>query len=127
MKCMRFVTGFVVLLLAASAPGFAQDPGWPRKLEKPGGTVIAYQPQVDEWKDYTDITWRQAFQVTTTGGKQVIGAATFNGTTNVDKDKHMVVIFGIKVIDTYFPSLDEASSAKMEQLFKTFSSPSNLG
>jgi hypothetical protein len=120
MKCMRFITGFVVLLLAASAHGFAQDPGWPRKLEKPGGTVIAYQPQVDEWKDYTDITWRQAFQVTTTGGKQVIGAATFNGTTNVDKDKHMVVIFGIKVIDTYFPSLDEASSAKMEQLFKTF-------
>jgi hypothetical protein len=119
MKCMRFVTGFVVLLLAASTPGFAQDPGWPRKLEKPGGTVIAYQPQVDEWKDYTDITWRQAFQVTPTGGKQVIGAATFNGTTNVDKDKHMVMIFGIKVIDTYFPSLDEAASAKMEQLFKT--------
>jgi hypothetical protein len=38
--------------------------GWPGKLEKPGGTVIAYQPQVDEWKDYADITWRQAFQLT---------------------------------------------------------------
>ena len=30
------------------------------------------------------------------------------------------VIFEIKVINTYFPSLDEASSAKMDQLFKTF-------
>ena len=97
MKCMTFLTGFVVLLLMATAPGFAQDPGWPRKLEKAGGTIIAYQPQVDEWKDFTDITWRQAFQMTPAGGKQVIGAATFNGTANVDKDKHMVMIYGIKV------------------------------
>jgi hypothetical protein len=118
MKCMTFLVGFVVLLMA-SAAGFAQDPGWPRKLVKAGGTAIAYQPQVDEWKDFTDITWRLAFQMTPTGGKQVIGAATLNGTTNVDKDKHMVIIYGIKVIHTYFPSLDEASSAKMDQLFKT--------
>ena len=107
-------------MLAVSASVFAQDPGWPRKLQKPGGTVIAYQPQVDDWKDFINITWREAFQMTPTGGKQVIGAATFTGTTNVDNDKHTVVIFGIKVIDTYFPSLDEATSAKMEQLFKPF-------
>jgi hypothetical protein len=36
------------------------------------------------------------------GGKPVIGAATFNGTTNVDKEKHMVVIQEIKVMETYF-------------------------
>ena len=102
------------------AAGFAQDPGWPRKLDKPGGTGIVYQPQVDEWKDFTRITWRQAFQLTPTGGKQVIGAATLEGMTNVDKDKHVVIIYGIKVIHTYFPSLDEASSAKMDQLAKTF-------
>jgi hypothetical protein len=117
---MKSVTGLLVFLLALSTSAVAQDPGWPRKLAKPGGTVIAYQPQVDEWKDYTSITWREAFQVTPVGGKQVIGAATFTGTTNVDTDKHTVVIFEIKVIDTYFPSLDEATSTKMEQLFKTF-------
>jgi hypothetical protein len=120
MERMKTLIVLLVFLLAASASVFAQDPGWPRKLEKPGGTVIAYQPQVDEWKDFTDITWREAFQMAPTGGKQVIGAATFTGTTNVDKDKHMVVIFGIKVIHTYFPSLDEATSAKMNQLSKTF-------
>ncbi|MGB8324067.1 MAG: hypothetical protein WCE52_14005 [Candidatus Acidiferrum sp.] len=120
MKCMTTLAGFVVLLLMASAPGFAQDPGWPRKLEKSGGTVIACQPQVDEWKDFKDITWRQAFQMTPAGGKQVVGAATFRGTTNVDRDKHTVIIYGVEVTNTYFPSLDEASSAKMVQLFKTF-------
>ncbi len=120
MKCMKALTGFLVLLLTAGSPAFAQDPGWPRKLERPGGTVIAYQPQVDDWKDFTNITWREAFQMTPMGGKQVIGAATFAGTTNVDSDKHTVVIYGIKVIHTYFPSLDEATTAKADQLFRTF-------
>lgn len=120
MKSMTVLAGFVVLLLMGAAPGFAQDPGWPRKVEKTGGTIIAYQPQVDDWKDFTDITWREAFQMTPAGGKQVIGAATFAGTTNVDSDKHTVVIYGIKVTHIYFPSLDEATSAKMDQLFKTF-------
>ena len=58
--------------------------------------------------------------MTPAGGKQVIGAATFTGTTKVDSDKHMVVIYGINVTHTSFPSLDEATSAKMDQLFKTF-------
>jgi len=120
MKGMKLLTGSLALVLATGASAFAQDPGWPRKLQKPGGTVIAYQPQVDEWKDHTNITWRQAFQMTPTGAKQVIGAATFTGTTNVDTEKHTVVIFGIKAIDTYFPSLDQATSARMDPLFKTF-------
>ncbi len=120
MKGMKLLTGSLALVLATGASAFAQDPGWPRKLQKPGGTVIAYQPQVDEWKDHTNITWRQASQMTPTGAKQVIGAATFTGTTNVDTEKHTVVIFGIKAIDTYFPSLDQATSARMDPLFKTF-------
>jgi len=119
MNRFRFLAWFLVFLLAVGASVFAQDPGWPRKLQKPGGTVIAYQPQVDDWKDYSNITWREAFQMTPTGGKQVICAATFTGTTNVDHDKHTVVIFEIKVTDTFFPSLDEATSEKMDKLFKT--------
>ncbi len=120
MKCLKYFAGFFLFLLAANASVFAQDPGWPRKLVKPGGTLIIYQPQVDDWKEFATMTWRAAFQMTPTGGKQVIGAATMTGSTNVDNDKHTVVIFEIKVTNTYFPSLDEANSAKMDQLFKTF-------
>ena len=103
MKYSKILMAVASLSILLASVAFAQDPGWPRKLEKPGGTVIVYQPQVDDWKDFTNITWREAFQMTPTGGKQVIGAATFNGKTNVDNDKHMVVIFEIKVIDTFFP------------------------
>jgi hypothetical protein len=123
MKCMTFLAGFVVLLLMASAPGVAQDPGWPRKHVQPEGTLISYQPQVDEWKDYTTITWREAFEFTPTGGKKVIGAGKLTGMTNVDHDKHMVVIYGIQVINTYFPDLDQASSAKMDHLVRSFVPP----
>ena len=101
----------------------AQDPGWPRKNVQPQGTVISYQPQVDDWKDFRDITWRQAFQLTPTGGKQIVGAAAFKGTTIVDNDKHMVVIQGIQVTNTYFPELDPATSTQMDQLIRTFVPP----
>jgi hypothetical protein len=113
----------VFSLLVTVAPGLAQDPGWPRKSSNAGGTLISYQPQVDDWKDYVQITWRQAFQLTPTGGKQVIGAATLKGTTNVDSDKHMVVVYGIQALNTYFPDLDPVATAQMDQLLRSFVPP----
>jgi hypothetical protein len=99
-----------ILLLAASTP--AQDPGWPRQTVKPGGILVLYQPQVDEWKDFTSITWRQAFQFTPTGGKQVVGAMSQSGTTSVDNETHMVLFYNINVLNTYFPSLDPTTTAR---------------
>jgi uncharacterized membrane protein YgcG len=115
-----FVT---ILVLTASASAWAQDPGWPRQIVKPGGTLIIYQPQVDAWNNFTDITWRQAFQLTPTGGKQVVGAATFEGSTEVNTDTHMVFMNNLKVLNTYFPSQNPSLSAQMDQLFRTFLPP----
>ena len=120
MKCTKSFTGFWFLLLAVSVCAPAQDPGWPRTNVQQGGTLVSYQPQVDDWKHFTNIIWRQAFQLTPAGGKQVVGAATLSGTTIIDNDTHMVMIHGIKVTDTYFPSLDQATSAKMDTLYKSF-------
>jgi hypothetical protein len=122
MKNRRTLSGLLVLLTIA-VTCFAQDPGWPRKISNPGGTVISYQPQVDDWKDYNVITWRQAFELTPAGGKKVIGAATLKGTTNVDNQTHMVVVYGIQVLNTYFPDLDPANTARMDQLLRTFIPP----
>jgi hypothetical protein len=127
-SAMRYKTPWLkilVTLLIFAAPSYlwAQDPGWPRQIVKPGGTLIVYQPQVDNWNNFTDITWRQAFQLTPNGGKQVIGAATFEGTTQVNTDTHMVFMSNLKVLNTYFPSQDPASSAQLDQLFRTFLPP----
>jgi hypothetical protein len=115
--------GMLLVILLATCCALAQDPGWPRKLTRPGGTAIFYQPQVDDWQNYSQITWREAFQLTPKGGKQLIGAATMTGATNVDTDKHTVVIYGIQITNSYFPDLDPATSASMGQLLQTFIPP----
>jgi uncharacterized membrane protein YgcG len=112
------------LVLTASSNVWAQDPGWPRQIVNPGGTLIIYQPQIDDWTNFTDITWRQAFQLTPAGGKQLVGAATLEGTTEVNTETHMVFMSNLKVLNTYFPSQDPATSTQMGQLFKTFLPPS---
>jgi uncharacterized membrane protein YgcG len=51
--------GVVGLVLATCPHICAQDPGWPRQLVKPGGgTLIAYQPQVDNWAGFNIPTVR---------------------------------------------------------------------
>jgi len=123
MKLVGTSVGLTVLLLATSVHSFAQDSGWPRQNVQPGGTAISYQPQVDDWQNFSTATWRQAFQLTPTGGKTVVGAAKFRASTTVDNEKHIVTIFGIQVLDTFFPDLDSATSAQMDQLLRTFIPP----
>jgi hypothetical protein len=120
----RFAGVFLVVLSVAFCT-FAQDqdPGWPRHRVEGGTTLVSYQPQVDDWKDFTDLTWRQAFQLTPAGGKMVLGAAKLSGTTEVDNARHLVTIYGIRVVESYFPELDPDSSKKMEQLLRGFVPP----
>ena len=63
-------------LAAASAPNKTTappDPGWPRQKTSEQGTLIYYQPQVDEWKDFKELDFRMAFSFTPKGGKEVVG------------------------------------------------------
>lgn len=120
MRTTKICLGILGLILISSSFTLAQDPGWPRQLVKPGGKLLAYQPQVDDWQGFTDLKGRQAFQLTPTGGKQEVGAASFEGTTEVNTDTHTVFIFNIKVLNAYFPSQDPATSAQLDQLLRSF-------
>jgi hypothetical protein len=120
MRYTRICVGVLGLVLILSSFTWAQDPGWPRELVKPGGKLLIYQPQVDDWQSFTDLKWRAAFQLTPVGGKQVVGAASFEGTTEVNTDTHTVFIFNIQVVNTYFPSQDPATSAQLDQVFRSF-------
>jgi hypothetical protein len=85
MRSTKICLGVLALICAVCSCSWAQDPGWPRKLVKPGGTVLVYQPQVDDWQNFTDIKWRAAFQLTPNGGKQIVGAASFEAN---DRGQH---------------------------------------
>jgi hypothetical protein len=47
---MKTVIAAALIFCLVSA-SFAQDIGWPREKINAGGTIIYYQPQLDEWKD----------------------------------------------------------------------------
>src|SRR5450432_301938 len=123
MRYMKIFIGILCLCLMAISCAMAQDPGWPRQITKQGNTLVYYQPQIDDWKDFSDLSWRMAFTLTPAGGKQVVGVAEMQGHTTVDNDSKMVFIDGLKITKTNFPSLDPDTSAKLDQLVRTFLPP----
>jgi len=105
---------------AAGAPSPAtEDRGWPRQLVKDGATLVYYQPDLDEWKDYRQATCRLAFALTPKGEKQVLGVATMTANTLVDKESRTVFLRDIAVTSVRFPSSDAATSARLRALFES--------
>src|SRR5438094_2929994 len=94
--------------------------GWPRERYQDGTKLIIYQPQVDDWRNVQELTWRMAVSLTPNGGKEVVGVVEMKGNTDVDNVAKVAIITNPQVTGTYFPSLDKAAAEKMEQLFKTF-------
>ncbi|MGC2766085.1 MAG: hypothetical protein WB607_11335 [Candidatus Acidiferrum sp.] len=52
MRYTKLSIGILSLILTASSRALAQDPGWPRQIVKPGGKLIIYQPQLDDWHEF---------------------------------------------------------------------------
>jgi hypothetical protein len=107
----------------AGGGGQSGDPGWPREKYSNGTRLIIYQPQVDDWKDFQQLNWRMAVSLTPKSGKEVVGVVEMKGHTDVDNVAKVVVITSPEITGTYFPSLDQATKEKVEQLFKSFVPP----
>jgi hypothetical protein len=119
-KCTILVSA---LLISVASACFAVDPGWPRSINKNGAKLIYYQPQVDEWKDQKELEARSAVSLTPAGGKQVIGVVSLNMQTQVNPEDHTVLLNKLQVTKTYFPDLDPTQAKQMDQLVRSFFSP----
>ncbi len=108
---------------STTGSGQSGDPSWPRERYQNGTRLIIYQPQVDDWKDFQQLTWRMAVSLTPKSGKEVVGVVEMKGNTDVDNIAKVVIITNPQVTQTYFPSLDPATKQKMEDLFKTLIPP----
>src|SRR6476660_965682 len=106
---------------ATSTTGSGQsgDSSWPREKYSNGTRLIIYQPQVDDWKNFQDLSWRMAVSLTPKTGKTVVGVVEMKGTTSVDNVNKLVNISNLQITGTDFPSLDKATADKMEQVFKS--------
>jgi hypothetical protein len=105
---------------SAPSPGQSADSSWPRERYQNGNRLIVYQPQVDDWNNFQDLSWRMAVSLTPKSGKTVVGVVEMKGTTSVDNVNKLVNISNLQITNTYFPSLDKATADKMEQAFKSF-------
>src|SRR5438094_8632511 len=126
LQCVAVTAAFFISPFGIAAANFTAgsgqsgDPGWPRERYQDGNRLIVYQPQVDDWKNFQDLSWRMAISLTPKSGKTVVGVVEMKGNTNIDNVAKVAVITNPQVTRTYFPSLDQATKEKMEQLFKTF-------
>jgi hypothetical protein len=99
--------------------GPTQDIGWRRQVSRNGAVLVYYQPQIDEWEDYKELTGRMAFSLTPSGGKAILGVADLKAGTMVDKESHTVFFRDITVTSVRFPSLQPDAVPSAEQLFRS--------
>jgi hypothetical protein len=116
---MKTLVALVVAFCLVSA-SFAQDIGWPREKMNADGTIIYYQPQLDEWKDYRELVARMAVSIRPKTGQPTVGVVYLRARTDANLDTRNVVLSQLEITSTRFPSLDQANAAAMDQLVKTF-------
>jgi hypothetical protein len=105
---------------------FAQDPGWPREKTNSGGTLIYYQPQLDEWKDFRRLEARMAVSIKAAGRQPTVGVIYLRAGTDANLETRNVVISNFEITSTRFPALDAAGAAAMDQLVRTFLPPTTV-
>src|SRR5262249_23440138 len=91
---------------STSGPGQSGGSGWPREHVQDGNRLIVYHPQVDDWKNFQDLSWRMAISMTPKGGKPVVGVVEMKGITSIDNVAKLVNISNPQITGTDFPSLD---------------------
>ncbi|MFM0334563.1 hypothetical protein [Paraburkholderia strydomiana] len=115
-------------MLTLVAVGFpvgaaADDPGWPRERDQDGTHIILYQPQIDEWKQFKEVSGRMAISLTPKGGRPHLGVVTLQMHTDTDVDSRTVLLSNPTITGTSFPGVDPASAKALDQLVRTFLKP----
>jgi tRNA(Met) C34 N-acetyltransferase TmcA len=88
---MKSLIAVLVICGLVSATS-AQDIGWPREKSNQGGTIIYYQPQLDEWKDYRELFARMAVSVKPKTGDATVGVVYLHARTDTNFTTRNVVL-----------------------------------
>lgn len=91
----------------------AQSFEWPREVVRDGYRVIAYQPQIESWEDYTTVRGVMAVEVHPEDGEQAsFGAVHLRANTLADFKARLVHVKDIEVERIDYP----AAPVKMENV-----------
>jgi hypothetical protein len=127
--CWRRALPLVVLL----TPGFAgpalavdADPGWPRLFEAGGKRLVLHQPQVDSWKDYQQLRFRCALEVSGGGlQRETLGVVDVTATTSINHEERVVLISTVGR-ELRFPNLPAEEAAKARAIVDELRPPQQL-
>src|SRR6266480_2358801 len=113
-------TGNLAAKSKPNAAGVPADPGWPRERTNEKGRLIYYQPQVDAWTNFKQLSFRMAFSLTPKGGKEIVGVVEVQAQTDVNVDDHSVLLRDFKIKDVKLPGLDPAKASTIDQAVRSF-------
>jgi hypothetical protein len=107
-----------VLAACVATAAYAQDAGWPRETTVERARLVYYEPQVDAWKNFRDLEFRLAFELTPPGGKPAVGIGEIRARTDVDVDARQAVIRDLQVVETRFPASPPEEQKRLDALFR---------
>src|SRR5437667_10808569 len=113
-------------LAAISKPntaGAPADPGWPRQRTNQSGSLVYYQPQIDAWINFKELTFRMAFSLTPKGQKEIVGVIEAQAQTDVNVDDHSVLLRDFKINEVKRPGMDPAKASTIDQAVRSFLPP----
>src|SRR5947209_4757862 len=113
-------------LAAISKPntaGAPADPGWPRQRTNQNGSLVYYQPQIDAWTNFKELTFRMAFSLTPKGQKEIVGVIEAQAQTDVNMDDRSVLISNFEIKDVKLPGLDPAKASTIDPMVRSFLPP----
>jgi hypothetical protein len=113
-----FLAAIAAFLVILSASG--QDTIWPASRTINSNTLTTYQPQADQWDNFSSLTFRQAFSLQVQNEQPVVGVVKINASTLVDMDNHMVALYNMQLVRLDIPSVDSNDLPKYKEIIYSF-------
>ncbi|MBA4153808.1 hypothetical protein [Flavobacterium sp.] len=104
---------------------FSQIVNWPRTLTNKSSVLTMYQPQVEDWQDYKNITYRLAFSLVPNSSDEVLGVLYMTAKTEVNKEKNTVLISNMVITKVHFPYEDASTAKNLEPKVRSFLEPNH--
>src|SRR6184192_2163500 len=117
------ITVLTITNLVAKTANPPADPGWPRQRTNENGSLVYYQPQIDAWTNFKELTFRMAFSLTPKGQKEIVGILEVQAQTDVNVDDHSVLLRDFKINEVKLPGMDPAKASTIDQAVRSFLPP----
>lgn len=112
--------GFSQSTQTAEKPKESTPLEWPREFQFPGGKLIVYQPQIDDWADYKLVKARSAVAFLPKGETNPkLGIIEMQAKTEVDFESRLVKLSSLQITGSNFPSASKEDNEKALVKIKT--------